>query len=55
MTVNDILASGGDGFGVFKEGTNRIKGPIELDTLTQYIQSYEGAIKAPALERIELQ
>ena len=44
VTVNDILASGGDGFSVFKEGMNRIKGPIELDILTQYIQNPEGAI-----------
>ncbi len=55
VTVNDILASGGDGFGVFKEGTNRIKGPIERDALTQYIQNHEGAIIAPALDRINLQ
>ena len=53
--MNELLAAGGDGFSVFKEGKNKIKGPIELDIMIHYIQSFEGPIKAPALDRIELQ
>jgi 5'-nucleotidase len=55
LTVNELLAAGGDGFSIFKEGTNRIKGPIEFDIMTHYIQSFDGPIKTPALDRIELQ
>ena len=33
---------------------NRIKGPIELDIMTNYIQSSKGAINAPELDRIDL-
>ena len=54
LTVNELLAAGGDGFSVFKEGTNRIKGPIEFDILTDYIQNTKGSIHAPELDRIDL-
>ena len=54
LTVNELLASGGDGFSVFKEGKNKIKGPIELEIMTQYIQSIKGEVNAPKLDRIEL-
>lgn len=54
LTVNELLAAGGDGFSIFKEGTNQMKGPTELDIVTQYIQSTKGAINAPILDRIDL-
>ena len=53
--MNELLAAGGDGFTVFKEGTNKIKGPIELDIMTQFIQSTKEAINAPKLDRIHMQ
>ena len=53
LTANELLATGGDGFSVFKEGMNRIKGPIEFDILTDNIQNTKGSIHAPELDRID--
>ena len=36
VTVNSFLADGGSGFTVFKEGTNRSGGEIDLDALVSY-------------------
>ena len=47
VVVNELLASGGDGFSFFKEGMNIMIGPIELDIMTKYIQSSKGAINTP--------
>lgn len=55
VTVNNFLATGGDGFTVFKEGTNQVTGPIDLDAMIEYIQSFEGIIDAPSLDRINVQ
>ncbi len=55
MTLNNFIATGGDGFTVFKEGTNVVTGPIDLDAMVEYIKNYEGSISAPEeLDRIEV-
>ena len=54
VAVNNFLATGGDGFTVFKEGTNLVTGPTDLDAMVEYIENYEGTISAPALDRIEV-
>ena len=54
VALNNFIATGGDGFTVFKEGTNVVTGPIDLDAMVEYIKNYEGAISAPELDRIEV-
>ncbi|WHY34685.1 5'-nucleotidase C-terminal domain-containing protein [Cytobacillus firmus] len=38
VTVNTYLADGGDNFTVFKSGTSRVMGPMDIDALEKYIQ-----------------
>ncbi|MEH6989637.1 bifunctional metallophosphatase/5'-nucleotidase [Cytobacillus firmus] len=38
VTVNTYLADGGDNFTAFKNGTNRVTGPMDIDALEKYIQ-----------------
>jgi len=53
VTMNNFLASGGDGFTVFNEGTNALGGDIDLDAFVAYLQSKEPAgVAVPALNRI---
>jgi 5'-nucleotidase len=53
VTMNNFLATGGDGFVVFKEGTNPLGGAVDLDAFVAYFQSKEPAgIAVPALDRI---
>jgi 5'-nucleotidase len=53
-TVNSFLASGGDGFSVLTEGTERVGGPSDLDALVDYLKpTLEGPpLPAPAGGRI---
>ena len=52
VTVNELLATGWDGFTVFIEGSDIVMGPNELDVFIQYLQSFEESIIAPELNRI---
>lgn len=52
VAVDQLLIAGGDGFTVFTEGTDIVKGPNELDVFIQYLQSFAGAVQAPELNRI---
>jgi 5'-nucleotidase len=53
VTMNNFLATGGDGFTVFKEGTNPLGGAVDLDAFVAYFQSKEPAgVAVPALNRI---
>jgi len=53
VTMNNFLATGGDGFTVFNEGTNALGGDIDLDAFVAYLQSKEPAgVAVPALNRI---
>ena len=54
VAVNNFVATGGDGFTVFKEGTNVVTGPTDLDAMVEYIKNYEGTISAPELDRVEV-
>jgi 5'-nucleotidase len=38
VTVNSFLAAGGDGFGAFGEGSDRLGGPPDLDALVDYLR-----------------
>jgi 5'-nucleotidase len=53
VTMNNFLATGGDGFTVFKEGTSPLGGAIDLDAFVAYFQANEPAgIAVPPLNRI---
>lgn len=52
VTVNELLATGWDGFTVFTEGSDIVMGPNELDVFIQYLQSFEESIIVPELNRI---
>ena len=53
VTMNNFLASGGDGFTVFNEGTAPLGGAIDLDALVAYFGANEPAgIAVPPLTRI---
>jgi len=53
VTMNNFLASGGDGFTVFNGGTDPLGGAIDLDALVAYFGANEPAgIAVPPLNRI---
>ena len=51
VTVNDYLASGGDGFATFKDGTERRTGIYDVDALDAYFRA-NSPIAPHAPERI---
>ena len=48
VAMNNFLASGGDGFTVFNEGTNPLGGEIDLDALVNYFQHNSPVAPGPA-------
>lgn len=52
VTVNSFLATGGDGFTVFNDGTNRLGGDIDLDALTAYFAAAPGVVPVGKADRI---
>jgi 5'-nucleotidase len=56
ISVNNFLADGGDGFTELRNGTNRTGGPVDLDTLTGYLEGSSAAAPqpVPALDRIDV-
>lgn len=51
VTVNSFLATGGDGFSVLNEGTDRIGGPVDLEAFVVYLDE-KSPISAPTGKRI---
>lgn len=51
VTMNSFLAGGGDGFAVFKEGSDRLSGGFDLDALVDYLGKHD-PIMPPAGDRI---
>ena len=45
VTVNNFMATGGDGYGVFVGGTNTLGGAQDIDALVAYLS---GGYKAPS-------
>jgi len=41
VTVNNFMATGGDGFGVLTGGTNLLNGAFDLDALVAYLTNYK--------------
>jgi len=53
VTMNNFIATGGDGFTVFNEGTNALGGAQDIDALVAYFQANApGGIAVPPLDRI---
>ena len=53
VTMNNFLASGGDGFTVFNEGTNALGGAQDIDAWVSYFATFEPTgIPVPTLNRI---
>jgi 5'-nucleotidase len=51
VTMNSFLASGGDGFAAFNEGSNAIGGELDVDALENFLKVNPG-ISPPVLNRI---
>jgi 5'-nucleotidase len=47
IAMNSFLAAGGDGFTVFKEGTNQIGGDIDVDALVAYFAAKQSVAPGP--------
>ena len=53
VTMNNFLADGGDGFTVFKEGTDVLGGELDLDALAKYLEAAGSAgVPTPPADRI---
>lgn len=52
ITVNNFLATGGDNFVAFKNGTNQVGGAVDLDALIAYIKSLPQPFSAAIEGRI---
>jgi 5'-nucleotidase len=53
VTMNNFLATGGDGFTVFTEGTNALGGAVDIDALVDYFHAAGATgIAVPPLNRI---
>lgn len=51
VTMNSFLATGGDGFEIFAQGTDAVTGPVDLDATEAYLDG-EGVRALPATDRI---
>ena len=47
VTVNNFLADGGDGFTVFRQGTDRYFGEIDLDGFARYLEAHSPISPTP--------
>lgn len=53
VTLNSFIASGGDGFATFKEGSDPTTGPVDLDAMEAYLRARD-VIPVPAIGRVTL-
>jgi 5'-nucleotidase len=47
VTVNSLLAEGGDDFPVLRAGTSRLGGDVDLDALDKYFQAHSPVAPGP--------
>jgi 5'-nucleotidase len=52
VTMNNFMATGGDGYTVFNDGTNALGGAQDIDALVAYFAANPGGISPPPLNRI---
>jgi len=48
VSMNNFLAGGGDGFTVFKNGTDPLVGVTDIDALVAHFQAYSPIAPGPA-------
>jgi 5'-nucleotidase len=58
VTMNNFLADGGDGFSVFREGTNQLGGEVDLDAFGRYLMNHSPIspppyLTAPRITRVD--
>ncbi len=53
VTVNTFLADGGDGFPAFRDGTDRLGGPVDVDAFEAYLVA-TSPLAPPPLDRIDV-
>lgn len=53
VTMNSFIAGGGDGFVTFKEGTDAVVGPLDLDAMEAYLRAVE-VRQVPATGRVTI-
>jgi 5'-nucleotidase len=51
VTVNDFLAQGGEGFTVFKQGADPVRGMVDVAALERYVSEHS-PVRAPEGQRI---
>ena len=51
VATNNFLADGGDGFTVFREGTNRVGGVDDLTAFINYLEA-NSPVSPPSINRI---
>ena len=47
MVCNSFLSDGGDGFGVFANGTNKFFGGLDIDALANYLTAHNPYTPTP--------
>ncbi|HEY9191833.1 MAG TPA: bifunctional metallophosphatase/5'-nucleotidase [Methyloversatilis sp.] len=47
VTVNNFMATGGDNYTEFKQGTNLLGGAVDIDALEAYLKAYGGPVPVP--------
>jgi 5'-nucleotidase len=52
VTVNSFLATGGDGFAVLNDGTDRLGGAVDLDAVEDYFAANPGGVGPGPQDRI---
>ena len=52
VTVNNFLATGGDGFSSLTQGTDQLGGAVDLDALEQYFVAAGGPVAPGPQNRI---
>ncbi len=52
ITANSFLAEGGEGLGIFAQGTDRVNGGRDVDAFVDYLANSPSPLPTPALDRI---
>ncbi|HRK47462.1 MAG TPA: bifunctional metallophosphatase/5'-nucleotidase, partial [Nocardioides sp.] len=55
VVANNFLADGGDGFATFKQGTNRLIGGLDIDSLRLFLQAHDPYTVPTTLDRVTTQ
>ena len=45
--MNNFLATGGDGFTVFNQGTDQLGGPVDIDVFADYFAKHSPVAPGP--------